>query len=73
MPQRGWSIRTVVGQSLGSGSDNWKALSRLNYILLMFPPDELATIVTLTLEQLVHQQKDPTTTGEILKLFEYSY
>jgi hypothetical protein len=35
----------------------------------MFPPNELATIVTLTSEQLVHQQKDPTTTGEILKLF----
>jgi hypothetical protein len=60
------------------GSDSRKVLSRLEYFLLMFPPDQLATIVTLTSEHLIGLDKenttpgdikDPTTPGEILKLF----
>jgi hypothetical protein len=78
VPQREWSICTVIGESLRSGSDSRKALSRLEYFLLMFPPNQLATIMTLTSEHLIglHKDpttpggiKDPTTPGEILKLF----
>jgi hypothetical protein len=66
---REWSIRTVVGHSLGPGGDNRKSFSRLDYFLLMFPPDQLATIVTLTSENLLLKTKTPTTPGEVLKFF----
>jgi hypothetical protein len=63
VPQRDWTIHTVIGESLGSGSDNQKALSQRDYLLLMFPPYELATIMTLTSEQLLCLHKDPTHQG----------
>ena len=44
VPQRDWIIRTVVGEKLGPGSDQGKSFSRLDYFLLMFPPDQLSTI-----------------------------
>jgi hypothetical protein len=69
VPFREWSIRTVIGHWLGPGSDIRKSFSRLDYFLLMFPPDELSDIVTLTSENLLSKNKPPTTTGEVLKFF----
>jgi hypothetical protein len=66
---RDWSIRTVVGHSLGPGSDPGNTFSRLDYFLLMFPPDQLLTIVTLTSENLLLKTKAATTPGEVLKFF----
>jgi hypothetical protein len=67
---REWSIRTVVGgHALGPKSDTGKLMSRLDYFLLMFPPDELSLIVTLTNENLVVKGKLGTTHGEVLKFF----
>ncbi len=66
---REWSIRTVVGHSLGPGSDARKSMSRLDYFLLMFPPDQLSVMVTLTSENLVAKSKVGTTPGEMLKFF----
>jgi hypothetical protein len=69
VPYREWSIRTVVGYSLGPGSDARKSFSRLDYFLLMFPPEQLSTIVTLTSENLLSKSKVATTPGEVLKFF----
>jgi hypothetical protein len=66
---REWSIRNVIGHSHGPGSDSRKSFSRLEYFLLMFPPDQLAAIVTLTSENLLLKSKAPTTPGEVLKFF----
>jgi hypothetical protein len=66
---REWTIRTVIGHSLGPGSDSRKSMSRLEYFLLMFPPDQLSTMVTLTSENLLSKTKAATTPGEVLKFF----
>jgi hypothetical protein len=66
---RDWTIRTVIGHSLGPGSDSGKSMSRLDYFLLMFPPDQLSTMVTLTSEKLLSKTKAATTAGEVLKFF----
>ena len=60
-----WSIHTVVGHSLGPGSDVGKAFSRLDYFLLMLPPDQPATMVTLTSENLLSKTKAATTPGDL--------
>jgi hypothetical protein len=66
---REWSIRTVIGDSLGPGGDVGKSFSRLDYFLLMFPPEQLAMIVALTSENLLLKTKAATTPGEVLKFF----
>jgi hypothetical protein len=67
--QRDWTIRTVIGESLGPRSDTSKSYSRLDYFLFMFPPDQLSTMVTLTSERLLETGKAAITTGELLKFF----
>jgi hypothetical protein len=49
---REWCIRTPTGERIGQSSDVRGDRSRLNYFLLMFPPDELRDIVALTSERL---------------------
>jgi hypothetical protein len=48
VPQIDWNICALVDNLLGPGSDGRKDLSGLDYLLLMFLPDQLAVIVTLT-------------------------
>jgi hypothetical protein len=69
MCQKEWHIRTLVGDLLGPGSDGRKDRSRLDYFLLIFSPDQLTVIVTLTSEQLISIDKPTTTAGKILKFF----
>ena len=69
VPKRDWIVRTVIGESMGPGSDMNKSFSRLDYFLLMFPPDQLSTMVTLTSERLLAVGKVAMTTGELLKFF----
>jgi hypothetical protein len=66
---REWSIHTVIRHWLGPGSDPGKSFLRLDYVLLMFPPEQLLNIVTLTLENLLLKMKRVTTHGEVLKFF----
>jgi hypothetical protein len=66
---REWCIRTPTGERIGQSSDVRGDRSRLNYFLLMFPPDELCDIVALTSERLTAKGWNPVTTGEILKFF----
>jgi hypothetical protein len=59
-----WYVEsTIIGHSLGPGSDIHKSFSRLHYFLLMFPPEELSDIITLTSENLLSKNKHPTTAG----------
>ena len=44
-------------------------MSRLDFFLLMFPPEELNLIVTLTSEKLAAHGLKTTTKGEIIKFF----
>lgn len=69
VPPRDWSIRTVLGNQLGPGTDVRREMSRLDYFLLMFPPTELSLILQLTNERLIEKQKNTATKGEILKFF----
>jgi hypothetical protein len=67
VPFREWSIRTVVGHWLGPGSDSRKSMSRFECFLLMFPPDQLSAMVTLTSEKLLSKNKVAMTPGKSLK------
>jgi Transposase IS4 len=68
-PFRSWGVKTPIGDLLGSGSNVGERLSRLEVFLLMFPPQQLETILVATNLQLMENNKIATTKGEILKFF----
>ena len=65
--ERDFAIRTPVGDTLSHGTERNGRQSRLDYFLLMFPPEELNLIVTLTNTQLTGDGKLTTSHGEIIK------
>jgi hypothetical protein len=69
VPPRSWAVRTSVGDMLGPGSDVGRHRSRLEYFLLMFPPQQLNEMVRLTNLNLHKKKKRLTTIGETIKLF----
>jgi hypothetical protein len=67
--ERDFAIKTPIGDTITRSSDKNGVRSKLDYFLLMFPPSQLTLITTLTSEQLIKDNKKPTTKGEILKFF----
>ncbi len=68
---RNWSMRTAIGNSLGPKGDTARTMSRLDYFLLMFPPEQLHQMVILTNEQMYLKSPPlkPISQGELLKFF----
>ena len=58
---RNWCVTTSQGDEMRRGSDPQHAFSRLDYFLMMFPPNQLHLIVTLTNQNLRTRQKRETT------------
>ena len=48
IPDRDFGIRTPVGEVITRNSDNSNKYSQFNYLLFMFPPEEIKLIVSLT-------------------------
>ena len=66
-----WAIQTRMGHMLGQGGDHQNSYSRLEYILRLFPPEQLQLILQLTNNELAMAmaRKNYTTAGEIVKFF----
>ena len=54
---------------LGRGGDHQNSYSRLEYFLMLFPPQQLQLILQLTNNGLAMARKNYTTAGEIVKFF----
>ena len=54
---------------LGRGGDHQNSYSRLEYFLMLFPPQQLQLILQLTNNELAIARKSYTTAGEIVKFF----
>ena len=61
------AIKTRMGYMLGQGGGHQN--SRLEYILMLFPPEQLQLILQLTTNDLAMARKNYTTAGEIVKFF----
>jgi Transposase IS4 len=68
-PFRAWGIRTPIGDVLGVGSNVGERMSRLDIFMLMFPPQQLETMLFASNLLLTENNKKPTTKGELLKYF----
>ena len=64
-----WAIKTRMGYMLGRGGDHQNSYSRLEYFLMLFPPEQLQLILQLTNNELAMVRKTYTTAGEIVKFF----
>ena len=64
-----WAIETRMGYMLGRGGDHQNSYSRLEYFLMLFPPEQLQLILQLTNNKLAMARKMYTTAGEIVKFF----
>ena len=69
IPDRDFGIRTPVGEVITRNSDKPNKYSRFDYLLFMFPPEEIKLIVRLTNAQFEKHSMRTTTIGEILKVF----
>ena len=45
---RNWAVKTRMGYMLGQGGDHQNSYSRLEYFLMLFPPEQLQLILQLT-------------------------
>ena len=54
---------------LGHGGDHQNSYSRLEYFLMLFPPEQLQLILQLTNNELAMARKNYTAAGEIVKFF----
>ena len=66
---RNWAVKTRMGYMLGCGGDHQNSYSRLEYFLMLFPPEQLQLILQLTNNELAMARKNYTTAGEIVKFF----
>jgi hypothetical protein len=64
-----FGINTPIGDLLGPDSDIDGKYSRLQYFLLMFPPNQLSAMCQQTNVQLAQQNKHCMSTGELLRFF----
>ena len=64
-----WAIKTRMGYMPGCGGDHQNSYSRLEYFLMLFPPEQLQLILQLTNNELVMARKTYTMAGEIVKFF----
>ena len=68
-PFRQWFLRNTLGSQLTYGCKEGKTLSRLDYFLLLFPPNQLIWLKLYISQQLVKNEDKGTTKGEIIKWF----
>ena len=66
---RHWAIKTRMGYMLRHGGDHQHSYSRLEYFLMLFPPEQLQLILQLTNNELAMARKMYTMAGEIVKFF----
>ena len=66
---RNWAVIMRMGYMLGHGGDHQNSYSRLEYFLMLFPPQQLQLILQLTNNELGMARKNYTTAGEIVKFF----
>ena len=66
---RNWAVKTKMGYMLGCGGDYQNSYSRLEYFLMLFPPEQLQLILQLTNNELAMARKNYTMAGEIVKFF----
>ena len=66
---RNWAVKMRMGYMLGRGGDHQNSYSCLEYLLMLFPPEQLQLILQLTNIELAMARKNYTTAGEIVKLF----
>ena len=64
-----WAVKTRMEYMLGRGGDHQNSYSRLEYFLMLFPPEQLQLILQLTNNELAMARKNYTTAGEIVKFF----
>ena len=64
-----WAIKPRMGYMLGRGGDHQNSYSRLEYFLILFPPEQLQLILQLTKNELAMVRKNYTMAGEIVKFF----
>ena len=66
---RNWAVKTRMGYMLGRGGDHQNSYSRIEYFLMLFPPEQLQLILQLTNHKLGMARKTYTSAGEIVKFF----
>ena len=66
---RQWRIKDAVGDYFVDGCDVNGSRSRLDYFLMVFPPEELTLIQRLTSDQLLAIGREGITQGELLRFF----
>ena len=64
-----WAVKTRMGYMLDRGGDHQNSYSRLEYFLMLFPPQQLQLILQLTNNELAMTRKNYTMAGEIVKFF----
>ena len=69
LPKTEWAIKDPLHHSHRAGGDVSQRLSRLDYFQLMFPPNAMRHIVTLTNVQLGKMEWDDCDIGEIISFF----
>ena len=69
IPDIYFGIRTPVGEVITRNSDKPNKYSRFDYLLFIFPLEEIKLIVRLTNTQFEKHSMRTTTIGEILKFF----
>ena len=70
VPHREWFVLDSMGERIGRvNTDKARCMSRLDFFLLMFPPEHLTRIIAMTNEQLRSKERKEITKGELLKFF----
>ena len=64
-----WAVKTRMGYMLGRGGEHQNSYSRLEYFLMLFPPEQLQLILQLTNNKLAMVRKNNIMAGEIVKFF----
>ena len=64
-----WAVKTRMGYMLGHGGDHQNSYSRLEYFLMLFPPQQLQLFLHLANNELAMARKNYTMAGEIVKFF----
>jgi hypothetical protein len=73
VPKRSFCARTPIGDKLTIGSDRGRKYSRLDYFLIMYPPEQLRLIVSETNKQLVENQKSRQQLEKFLSCLVYGF
>ena len=62
---RAWNIKTSTGANLSPGCEFGRDMSRLDFFLLLFPPEQLNIILSLTNDRLSKEQEPLKSKGDM--------